>query len=185
MEVSKDGRTWQIGTASDVDWIAGRPFGYSIATAIPLVFDAYGTFYQADNITAATHEHAVVADLLQHTADQSWWLGYLDTGAHDIVFPSAPKVSLYWEWHYVLVKAGPEQALTWRTGHMRDGLTGSLPDLFFPADRSWLVSALWDDTWSCIGGPGALIDALEHNPLANARRVQPDQDALPRGLTRE
>ena len=112
MEVSKDGRTWQIGTAFDVDWIAGRPGGYSIATAIPLVFDAYATFYQAHNITAATHEHAVVADLIQHTADQSWWLGYLDTGAHDIVFPSAPKVSLYWEWHYVLVKAGPEQALT-------------------------------------------------------------------------
>jgi hypothetical protein len=94
-------------------------------------------------------------------------------------------VSLNWDWHYVLVKAGPEQALTWRTGHVRDGLTGSLPDLFFPADRSWLVSALWDDTWSCIGGPDALIDALQHNPLANARRVQPNQDALPPGLTRE
>lgn len=185
MEVSKDGRTWKIGTASDVDWIAGRPLGYSIATAIPLVFDACATFYQADNITAETHEHAVVADLIQHTADQSWWLGYLDTGAHDIVFPYAPKVSLYWGWPYVLVKAGPKQALTWRTGHMRDGLTGSLPDLFFPADRSWLVSALWDDTWSCIGGPDALIDALQRNPLANARRVEPGQDALPPGLTHD
>jgi hypothetical protein len=184
VEVSRDGRTWQIGDASDVDWIAGRPEGVSIATAIPLVFDAYATFYPADNITAATHEHAVVEDLIQHTADQSWWLGYLDTGAHDIVFPSAPKVFLYWRWPYVLVKAGPEQALTWRTGHMRDGLTGTLPDLFFPADRSWLVSALWDDTWTCIGGPAALIEALEHNPLANARRVQPDQDALPPGLVR-
>jgi hypothetical protein len=68
---------------------------------------------------------------------------------------------------------------------MRDGVTGSLPDLFFPADRSWLVSALWDDTWSCIGGSDALIEALEHNPLANARRVKPNQDVLPPGLTRD
>jgi len=185
MEVSKDGRAWRIGTAADVGWIVGRPLGISIATAIPLVFDAYATFHQAEDLTAATHEHAVVADLVQHTADQSWWLGYLDTGAHDIVFPSAPKVTLYWRWPYVLVQAGPEQALTWRTGHMRGGITGSLPDLFFPADRSWLVSGLWDDTWNCIGGPEALIAALERNPLANARRVQPDQDALPPGLTRE
>jgi hypothetical protein len=111
-------------------------------------------------------------------------VAYLDTGAHDIVFPLAPKVSLYWDWHYVLVEAGPEQALSWRTGHMRSGL-GSLPDLFFPADRSWLVSALWDDTWTCIGGPEPLINTLQHNPLANARRVEPDQDALPPALTRD
>ena len=156
MQVSKDGRTWRIGTAAEVDWIAGRPNGVTIATTIPLVFDAYATFYPADNITAATHEHTLVAELVHHTADQAWWLGFLETGAHDIVFPSAPRVSLYWHWPYVVVGAGPEQALTWRTGHMRDG-TGALPDLFFPADRSWLVSALWDDTWTCIGGPDALI----------------------------
>src|SRR2546427_12500085 len=80
------------------------------------------------------------------------WLGYLDTGAHDIVFPLAPKLSLYWGWPYLLVEAGPEQALTWRTGHMRGGESGSLPDLFFPADHSWLVSALCDDTWTHTGG---------------------------------
>jgi hypothetical protein len=185
MEVSKDGRTWRIGTASDVAWIGGRPHGYSIATAIPLVFESYATFHQGETVTAAEHESAVVADLVEHTPDQSWWLGYLETGAHDIVFPSAPKVPLYFQWPYVLVEAGPEQALSWRTGHMRDGITGSLPDLFFPADRSWLVSALWDDTWSCIGGPSTLIDVLEKNPLAHARRVEPDQDMLPPGLVRD
>ncbi|HET7014824.1 MAG TPA: hypothetical protein VFI65_12985 [Streptosporangiaceae bacterium] len=62
---------------------------------------------------------------------------------------------------------------------------GSLPDLFFPADRSWLVSALWDDSWTCIIGPADLIDTLQQNPLVNARRVQPDEDALPPGLTRD
>jgi hypothetical protein len=84
----------------------------------------------------------------------------------------------------VLVEAGPEQALAWRTGHMRSA-AGSLPDLFFPADRSWLVSALWDDSWTCIGGPADLIDTLRQNPLVNARRVQPHEDALPPGLTRD
>jgi hypothetical protein len=62
---------------------------------------------------------------------------------------------------------------------------GALPDLFFPVDRSWLVSGLWDDTWNCVGGPGVLLDRLTREPLANARRVQPDGDALPPGHTRD
>jgi hypothetical protein len=183
--VTKDGRTWEVGTPSDVEWIAGAPLGNSIATAIPLVFESYGTFHQPDDVSIESHEQAVVDELAGHTPEQSWWLGFLETGAHDIVFPAAPKVSLYWHWPYVVVKAGPEQALTWRTGHMRGGARGSLPDLFFPADRSWLVSGLWDDTWNCFGGPAALIDGMVRNPLVNARRVQPDEDTLPPGLVRD
>ena len=168
MRVSKDGRSWRIGTASDVAWITGHTTqGHSVTAAIPPVFDAYATFFQTDNGTVEAHEHAIVHGLTEHTPNQPWWLGYLDTGAHDIVFPLAPKVLLYWDWRYVLVEAGPEQALAWRTGHMRGGLAGSLPDLFFPADRSWLVSALWDDTWTCLGGSDALIKAVQRNPLAN------------------
>jgi hypothetical protein len=124
-----------------------------------------------------------VDGLVRYTAEQPWWLGFLDTGAHDVVFPEAPRVKLYFDWSYVLVEAGPEQALGWRTGHMRG--EGSLPDLFFPADRSWLVTALWDDLWTCFGGPADLIDALRRDPLTNIRRVRPDEDALPPGLTRE
>jgi hypothetical protein len=185
MRLRKDGRSWRIGTAADVDWIAGHTTSdLSITTAIPPIFDAFATTYQADDVPVGTYERAIVDDLIAHTPEQPWWLAYLDTGAHDIVFPLAPKVSLYWHWPYVLVEAGPEQARSWRTGHMRHGL-GSLPDLFFPADRSWLVSALWDDTWTCVGGPDPLIDTLERNRLANARRVRPDEDALPPGLTRE
>lgn len=186
MKVTKDGRTWQIGSATDVAWIAGHTTqGPSITTAIPPLFEAYATFYQPDGIATMVHERAVVAQLVEHTPKQPWWLGYLDTGAHDIVFTDVPKVSLYWHWSYLLVEAGPEQALTWRTGHMRGGQVGSLPDLFFPADRSWLVSALWDDLWACIGAPADLTDALQHDPLVNARKVHPDQDALPPGLTRD
>jgi hypothetical protein len=110
---------------------------------------------------------------------RSWRIGT----ARDIVFPHAPKVSLYWDWPYVLVQAGPEQALTWRIGHMRGD--GPLPDLFFPADHSWLVSALWDDTWTDVGGSAAVITALQRNSLVQARPVGPDDDALPPGHVRE
>jgi hypothetical protein len=184
MNVTKDGRNWRIGTASDVAWITGQTTeDLSITTAIPPVFDAYATFYPPGFADYETQERAVVEELTKHTADQPWWLGYLDTGAHDIVFPLAPKVSLYWGWPYVLVEAGPEQVLTWRTGHLRGD--GSLPDLLFPADRSWLVSALWDDTWTDIGGPVDLISALQRNPLVKAHRVGLDEDCVPPGLVRE
>ena len=63
--------------------------------------------------------------------------------------------------------------------HARWTLRCGLPDLFFPADRTWLVSALWDDTWTDFGGSAELIDALQRDPIANARQVQPDQDAVP------
>ncbi|MEU7865075.1 hypothetical protein, partial [Nonomuraea sp. NPDC049141] len=81
MQVSKDGRSWRIGAAADVGWIAGHTTaGVSITTAIPLVFDAYATTYQADDVTAAAYEHALVEDLTTHTPAQPWWLAYLDTG---------------------------------------------------------------------------------------------------------
>ncbi len=184
VDVHKNGWPWRTGSAREVEWLAGRPNGCAVETAVPLVFEAYATFHRPEGTTAPAHELAVVEQLVAHTSAQPWWLGYLDTGAHDVVFPAAPRVPLYRGWPYVLVQAGPEQALTWRTGHMRDG-TGSLPDLFFPQDRSWLVSALWDDSWSCMGGPAVLVEALGQDPVVNARPVLPGQDVLPRGSTRD
>jgi hypothetical protein len=184
MDLTKDGRSWRIGTAGDVAWLAGQTtHGVSITTAIPPVFDAYATLDPPAGVSLEAHERAVVGELVRHTPAQPWWLGYLETGAHDVVFPHAPRVPLYWDWPYVLVEAGPDQALTWRTGHMRG--EGALPDLFFPADRSWLVSALWDDTWTGVGGSTDLIAALQGNPLAGARPVGPGEDALPPGHVRE
>jgi hypothetical protein len=185
VDLDKDGRSWRIGTVEDVAWIAGHTIdGLTVNAAIPPRFEAYATFYPPEGADITLHEDTVVDILKAHTTPQPWWLGYLDTGAHDIVFNTAPQVMLYWGWRYVLVEAGPDQALTWRTGHMRSGL-GSLPDLFFPADRTWLASALWDDTWTDFGGSAELIDALQRDPIANARQVQPDQDAVPPGVTRE
>ncbi|MFI5933237.1 hypothetical protein [Actinoplanes sp. NPDC051494] len=175
----------RIGGPLDVAWIVEQTGpGLTVTSAIPPVFEAYATFHAPEDVPVMDHERAVVAALLRHTIGQPWWLGYLETGAHDVVFADAPRVLLYSDWPYVLAEAGPEQALTWRTGHMRDG-NGALPDLFFPADRSWLVSALWDDTWSCLGGPATLIDDLRQDPLVNAHRVDPGEDALPPGLDRE
>jgi hypothetical protein len=34
----------------------------------------------------------------------------------------------------------------------------------FPADRSWLASARWDDYWTCIGGSKGLVDGLLAHP---------------------
>ncbi|WP_231924285.1 hypothetical protein [Micromonospora chokoriensis] len=184
MDVDRDGRTWRIGTPDDVTWLAGQTTqGFSVTAAIPPVFDAYATFHPPEGVGFDAHERAVVDELVACTPDQPWWLGYLDTGAHDVVFPHAPRISLYWDYPYVLVEAGPEQALTWRTGHMRGD--GPLPDLFFPADHSWLVSALWDDTWTDFGGSADMVARLRRNPLVNARPVGPDEDACPPGLTRE
>jgi hypothetical protein len=73
---------------------------------------------------------AVSALLSEHSPGQRWWLGYLDTGVDDIVFPGAPMVTLYSGWHYVLVEAGPEQAVTWRRND--PGSYGVLPNLMFP-----------------------------------------------------
>ncbi|WP_018908295.1 hypothetical protein [Salinispora arenicola] len=47
------------------------------------------------------------------------------------------------------------------------------------------MTALWDDIWTCVGGPARLINTLERDPMANARKIRSDEDALPPGLTRE
>jgi hypothetical protein len=176
---SRDSSTWRIGKDADVAWLAnGTSIGRTITAAIPPVFEAYATvvlpIWQE---TQDEHDRAVLALLSEQSAGQSWWLGYLDTGGDDIVFPDAPKVTVYSGWYYVLVEAGPEQAATWR----QSGYKGVLPDLMFPADRSWLVSTLWDDDWSCIGGPAGLMDKFLRHPDLQARPVTLGQDATPPG----
>jgi hypothetical protein len=51
----------------------------------------------------------------------------------------------------------------------------------FPADRSWLISMLWDDDWSCIGGPADLIERFLGHPGLESRPVTLGQDATPPG----
>jgi hypothetical protein len=167
-----------------VEWIAtGTSVGLAITSAIPPVFRAYATVVVPDR-DAPDEQQARDCALLDvlggHSTRERWWLGYLETGASDVVFDDAPMVTLYADWRYVLVAAGPEQAARWRSS---DARKGCLPDLMFPLDRSWLVSTLWDDDWTCVGGSEQLIaELLSHPDLhAHTRRVTSDQDATPPG----
>ncbi len=116
---------------------------------------------------------------------QPWWLGYLDTGVADVVQPEAPRTSIYVGWPYVLLQGGPQQALGWRANSAGTPWHSALPELLLPADRSWLVSTLWDDSWRCVGGSSALVEALLARPELEARPVLPDEDATPPGRERD
>jgi len=182
---TKDGRTWRLGTSAEVAWIAaGTSIGRTISAGIPEVFESYATVVLPEGGREQdVHDRAVLEVLSRHTADQAWWLGYLDTGADDVVFPDAPMVTLYTGWHYVLVEAGPQQAASWRRHGPETFWKGALPNLMFPADRSWLLSTLWDDDWSCMGGSAALVADFLSHPDLPARQVFPGQDATPPGHT--
>jgi hypothetical protein len=174
---TKDGRDWRIGSAAEVAWISeGTDVGLEITAAIPPIFEAYATI-------VVPHDRVLDQVLLTMLADQTppqpWWLGYLDTGADDVVFPDAPKVTLYQpSWHYVFVVAGPHEAATWRDGELE---YRTLPDVIFPTDCSWLLSTLWDDDWRCLGGPADLIERVHRDADLEARVVRLGEDATPPG----
>jgi hypothetical protein len=105
----------------------GTSTGLAITAAIPPVFEAYATVVLPHRGEGQDrHDRAVLVPLSEQSPDQRWWLGYLDTGADDIVFPDAPTVTLYAGWHYVLVEAGPEQATTWRQNDLGSFWQGRL-----------------------------------------------------------
>ena len=96
-------------------------------------------------------------------------------------YADAPRVSLYVGWTYALLKGGPHQARASRTHSDSTPWHSALPELVLPADRTWLVSTLWDDDWRCIGRPAALVDAVLLRPELEARAVRPDEDMTPPG----
>lgn len=180
--VIKEGREWRLGTDADIAWINdGTSAGTGITAAIPPFFASYCTLGLPHEQAALTrHEQAVIELLTNQTEEQPWWLGYLDTGASDVVFPYAPRTTVYCGYGYVLVEAGPHQAATWREA----GFNWALPDLIFPADRSWLLSTMWDDHWTYIGGSAQFVSSfLHHRELREprARRVAIGEDPTPPG----
>lgn len=189
---TKDGRAWRIGGDAEIAWIRDNTRATTaITSAIPAIFEAYATLElpgsgdhdpQSPLEDPDRHDAAVLAVLTEHTTPQPWWLGYLDTGAADTVFYDVPKATLFPTHEYVMIEAGPEQAGAWRG--IWDRWKGVLPDLMFPADRSWLASTLWDDFWTCVGGPRPLIDAFVNHPdlRHRARAVDPSMpDVTPPG----
>jgi hypothetical protein len=185
----KDGREWRIGSSAVVQWIEdGTEGGRRIISAIPPRYEAYatlglegsGTGKPFSFVRSEHHDKAVLDVLVANSGPQPWWLGYLETGGSNVVFVDAPRVQLYAAWNYVLVEAGPDQAWNWRGEDWK----GFLPDLIFPRDQSWLVSTLWDDDWTCIGGSRQLVDAFLTDPELRdrAREVDPSMlDATPPG----
>jgi hypothetical protein len=103
---------------------------------------------------------------LRRLGDDTWWLGYLETGSADVVFWDAYRVKMYANWDYVIIEAGPEEALGWRL---------HLPDLIFPSDHVWCVSKMWDDEWTSVGGPTELIEALMADPTVRAQPIEKGQ----------
>jgi hypothetical protein len=179
----KDGRTWRIGADGEVAWINdGITVGLSITASIPPIFAKYATLVFPLELESSRDQarpaedrfdDALIRVLCAHTKPQPWWLGFLDTGASDVVLDDAPRVRMYSGWNYVLAQAGPHEARTWRSDEGR--WFTALPELMFPADRSWLVSSLWDDAWAGVGGSAELISALLIEPelRPGAERTDP------------
>ena len=121
-QVYKDGIAWRIGSEREIRWIRdGTGVGRQITAAIPPVFADYATLVHPGesgvprDVCHERHQDLALVELLRrHALRPRWWLGYLDTGASDIVFWDAAKVMLYTGWRYVLIEAGAEQAATWR-----------------------------------------------------------------------
>jgi hypothetical protein len=178
----KDGHSWRIGGDAEIAWI--REYtdnSRAITCAIPPQFPAYATLQQPGSgdhdpqswfENRERHDAGVLTVLTENTLAQPWWLGYLDTGGADVIFYHVPKVSLFPTHEYVVIEAGPAQAGAWRATWNR--WKGILPDLIFPADRSWLLSTLWDADWTCIGGPTELIDAFLAHPDLGHRTEKVD-----------
>jgi hypothetical protein len=188
------GHSWRIGTDADVAWIAdGTAPSLAVTAVIPPVFAAYATVVLPEGAEEQDRYNramlAVLTGQSPQEPQQRWWLGYLNTSADDLALPGVtmaalPKVTLYAGQSYVLVEAGPRQAATWRRGEVGSRWWRDvLPDLMFPADRSWLVSTWCDDDWTCLGGPASLADAVLAHPDLEARSVRPGQDATPPGHT--
>ncbi len=144
---SRDGAVWRVGTQADVDWITnGTESGRRVTAAIPPLYAAYATLTNLPGAPGLPRELgmerrqdlAFVEVLRRHSNDMAWWIAYLDTGASDIVFWDAPKVTLYEDWRYVFVLAGPEQAASWRPapGGAPNWKSTELPEVIFPEDRS-------------------------------------------------
>ena len=105
-----------VGGQAHVDWITeGTEPGRRITAAIPPFFGDYATLTDAladedrpRDLSLERRQDLAFAEVLRrHSGGRPWWIGYLDTGASDIVFWQAPKVTLYYGWSYVFVLAAP------------------------------------------------------------------------------
>lgn len=161
-------------------WIAdGTHAGRDITSAIPPVFGAYATITHEydEGWGGGSHERNMLRDrvdaLLPHlksvSGDSDIWFGFRRDAAYQIGHEEREIDDIY----------APGWLYQFATGRLDAIAPGLLPELVWPADRSWLLSNLWDDDWTCVGGSTGFIQALEDDPTLMARRVQLGQDAIP------
>lgn len=166
--LDNDGWDGKAGNPDVVRWIKdGTVRGRTVGAAIPGTFEAYGVYEAQREDEARLVQQQRLVQHLRRFGAQSWWLGYLDTGVHDVVLVDTPRVDVYVPGSgYVLVQAGPQEALDWRD---------TLPDLIFPVDHAWLVSILWDDDHTFFGGTRQLVSELVNDLETHARPVDPEE----------
>jgi hypothetical protein len=105
----EDDRIWRIGADEEVAWINdGATPGLSITASIPPIFEAYATLVFPLGLESSRDDMRLAEDrfddaslrvLCAHTQPQPWWLGFLDTGASDVVLDDAPRVRIYSGWN--------------------------------------------------------------------------------------
>jgi hypothetical protein len=168
---TKGDGAWRMGHDREVGWIQERTEGgLAITSAIPPVFEAYATLE-----LPGTGDHDAASWLENPQRHDAGVLAVLRASASAHRRNRRPQrlgVCADRGWP----RAGGDVA--------RRSAKGVLPDLTFPADRSWLVSTLWDDDWTCIGGSKNLVGAfLAHSDLRHrAREVDSSvKDATPPG----
>jgi hypothetical protein len=163
----RDAQQWLIGDSADVAWLAGAvDHSAGPVSLVPPTFAAYCQLDLPDGGAGShvRHDRALVSTLSRASAARTWWLGYLEYGIGiDLPFDDAPRTNLF-NWNYVLVLAGAEQALNWRASESPITWKGALPDLIFPSDRSWALITDWDAHWSGIGGADNLVQSLVNDP---------------------
>jgi hypothetical protein len=168
----RDGKRWAIGSGDDVAWIADSvDLSAEKVSLVPPGFAAYCRLDLPERTLGSQirHDQALVVRLSREPAAQQWWLGYLEYGIGiDLPFSDAARTKLF-GWDYVLVQAGAEQALNWRASESPIAWKGALPDVMFPADRSWVLVTDWDERWSGIGGTGRLVQSLLDDPELGPR----------------
>ena len=182
MELIRDGRgSGSVRPPTSTGSLVRRPTAGRSPLRSQRGYQGYATFHPGV-VEVDAHERAIVDLLSGHTSDQPWSLGCLDADAHDMVFPQTRKRSfLYAASPYVLIEAPPDPALSRgdsdacaRTAHCRI--------CAFRRTASSLVSALWDDLWTDVGG----FDRVDHrpereSPIINATQVRPNYYAVAAG----
>jgi hypothetical protein len=133
----RDGSTWEIGTAADVDWIdRGTTGGLAITSGIPPVFSAYATVVVPEPDVPEeqqARDGALLNVLVRHSTQERWWLA-APAAAGAIIGSAIPLAAALSEtWQYAVLAAAAVALLAPRRGVvvtlLAAGLAGAVAGL--------------------------------------------------------